>query len=91
VLTGEKIPEVLEAAHIIPVRYKGSDAINNGFCLRVDLHRLFDSGNLRITADGEVVKTGAVHASADYARLPSRLDIPRFVSRDNLLWRDSYL
>ncbi len=90
-LTGEIIPEVLEAAHIIPVRYQGSDEVGNGICLRVDIHRLYDSGNLRITADGNIMKTRAVFASPDYLRLPSSLSIPKFVDIGNLRWRDSYL
>lgn len=43
--TGESIGEVLEAAHIIPVGNGGGDKSDNGICLRVDIHRLFDSNN----------------------------------------------
>ena len=89
-LTGERIPEVLEAAHIIPVRYLGADVVANGFCLRVDLHRLYDSGNLRIFPDGTLAKTGAVLASTDYSRLPPMVQIPWFVNQANLNWRMSY-
>ena len=50
-LTGEAISEVLEAAHIVPVKHGGNDDSQNGLCLRIDIHRLFDSGNLRIRPD----------------------------------------
>lgn len=91
VVTGERIPEVLEAAHIIPVRYDGLDEVGNGFCMRVDLHRLYDSGNLRIFPDGTLMKTGAVLASTDYSRLPASVLIPNFINRANLNWRMTYL
>jgi len=90
ILTGERIPEVLEAAHIVPVRYHGSDEVGNGFCMRVDLHRLYDSGNLRIFPDGTLKKTGVVLTSTDYSRLPATVAIPRFVNQANLNWRKSY-
>ncbi len=33
-ITHERIPETLEAAHIIPVEYRGADGVGNGVCLR---------------------------------------------------------
>ncbi len=41
-------------AHIIPVGHGGTDAVGNGLCMRVDIHRLFDNGKIRIAPDGEV-------------------------------------
>jgi HNH endonuclease len=41
-------PDVLEAAHIVPVSDGGSDHVTNGIVLRADLHRLFDLKKLTI-------------------------------------------
>jgi hypothetical protein len=90
-LTGEEIPEVLEAAHIIPVTHGGDDLDDNGICLRVDIHRLFDSGNIRIRPTGELMVSEAVAASKNYRSLPRTVEIPRFVKPANVEWRDAYL
>lgn len=90
-LTGEKIAEVLEAAHIVPVTNNGADHENNGFCMRVDIHRLYDSGNLRIRPDGSIMLSDAVAGSPNYAGLPPTVTFPPFVNPVNVAWRDSYL
>lgn len=90
-LTGEQIAEVLEAAHIVPVTNNGADDENNGFCMRVDIHRLYDSGNLRIRPDGSLMLSDAVAGSANYATLPPAVTFPSFVNPANVAWRDSYL
>jgi hypothetical protein len=91
ILTGDSIPSVLEAAHIKPVEYSGPDVAGNGVLLRVDIHRLFDSGNIRLRSTGELVFTDAVQASENYRRLPARINIPRFMDRQYIEWRDQYL
>lgn len=55
VITGEYTPEVLEAAHIIPVAREGADCIENVILLRSDLHRLYDRGLFRINSDGRLI------------------------------------
>jgi HNH endonuclease len=90
-LTGERIPNILEAAHIIPVESKGSDDVNNGICLRVDVHRLFDLGNIRIRPSGDITLSTVVSSSKSYKVLPRKVVIPHFVSPANVIWRDSYL
>lgn len=89
-LTGEEIPEVLEAAHIVPVEHGGADSTDNGICLRVDIHRLFDSGNIRIRPTGELIFSGIVVASNNYSALPRMVIIPDFVNPANVYWRDAY-
>ena len=42
-ITGEIIPELLEAAHIHEYRNRNSNHVQNGLLLRVDLHRLYDN------------------------------------------------
>jgi len=90
-LTGEQIAEVLEAAHIVPVTNNGADDENNGFCMRVDIHRLYDSGNLRIRPDGSLMLSDAVAGSPNYSGLPQAVTFPSFVNPANIAWRDSYL
>lgn len=48
VITGERHPVVLEAAHIKAVKDQGRDSIDNILLLRADLHALFDAGLLTI-------------------------------------------
>ncbi len=47
-ITGEACPELLEAAHLQSYLTESSNHIQNGVLLRVDLHRLYDSGLLFI-------------------------------------------
>lgn len=89
-ITGERIAEVLEAAHIIPVNSGGTDESDNGICLRVDIHRLFDSGNIRLCPSGDLQFSDAVRASGNYGALPPRIAIPAFVRMANVEWRDKY-
>ncbi len=42
-ISGETIPELLEAAHIQEYRNRNSNHVQNGLLLRIDLHRLFDN------------------------------------------------
>jgi hypothetical protein len=91
VVTDTTVPEVLEAAHIVPVRYGGTDSINNGICLRTDIHRLFDAGKLHIEHDGSVLLAWNIQDSPGYQQLARFLDLPPFVSVQNLLWRKNYL
>jgi hypothetical protein len=51
-ITGETCRTVLEAAHILNVRDRGSDRLDNGIVLRRDLHALFDANLLRLDGDG---------------------------------------
>ena len=50
-ITGSKIVEILQAAHIQPYVNEKSNHVKNGICLRVDLHRLFDEGLITINDD----------------------------------------
>lgn len=90
-LTNEIIPDVLEAAHIIPVSSGGSDIGENGLCLRVDIHRLYDSGKIRIFSDGKVWLNSQVSQSVSYKNLPEKIYIPKNTNKQNLIWREKYL
>lgn len=89
-LTGAEMPSVLQAAHIIPIRSKGTDETSNGICLRADVHLLFDSGNLGIRENGTIWLSPPAGSPVNYKFLPEKVSIPHFVSRDNLAWRWKY-
>ncbi|MDA9075190.1 HNH endonuclease [Amylibacter sp.] len=91
ILTKEQLHDVLEAAHIIPVGHGGSDTTGNGFCMRVDIHRLYDKGKIRIKPDGNVSYSEGVEAAVSYRILPSNIEIPTFVNPRNIKWRNQYL
>ena len=90
IITNVAMPEVLEAAHIKPFKYKGEDTIANGFPMRMDIHLLFDAGHLRISETGEV--SLSTRARMDYgATVPPRIYLPEFTSREYIRWRwDNY-
>lgn len=90
-ITGETIPDVLEAAHIVPVTNGGADTEDNSFCLRVDIHRLYDGQNLRILDNGNLIFTERVLKSVNYKALPNKIALPAFVNLANVNWRNSYL
>jgi hypothetical protein len=89
-VTGERIRETLEAAHIIPVEYQGSDALGNGICLRSDIHSLFDADLIRFRPDGRLVVSGEVGASPNYRFLPTMVAFPTFLLPEAIAWRWNY-
>lgn len=54
-ITGETLPCLLDAAHIVEVRNKGWHGVGNALILRADLHRLWDAGYFDIAPDGELI------------------------------------
>lgn len=86
IITNVTMPEILEAAHIKPFKYKGEDTVANGFAMRTDIHTLFDAGHLRISPDGEIELSS--RARMDYgATIPPRIVIPQFTNREFIRWR----
>jgi Predicted restriction endonuclease len=86
VITNVTMPEVLEAAHIKPFKYKGEDTVANGFAMRLDIHLLFDAGHLRISDSGKVDLSA--RARLDYgATIPPGIVLPECTNRDFLRWR----
>lgn len=89
-ITGVRIETVLEAAHIKPVKYHGSDDLFNGICMRADIHALFDSNNLRIKPNGDIVLSNIARRRENYALIPERIDLPTFIDPQQLDWRLKY-
>ncbi len=53
-ITGCDVPEVLEAAHIVPFRGEETNHVQNGLLLRADLHTLFDLRLLELDTEWRV-------------------------------------
>lgn len=90
IITGVNLEAVLEAIHIVPVNRGGNDRIENGLCLRTDMHSLFDSGHLRLNASGSIHLSETASQRRNYGSLPSRITIPPFVNINNIDWRWKY-
>jgi len=91
ILTNETTTDVLEAAHIVPVEHGGTDLAGNGLCMRVDIHRLFDGGKIRIASDGLVILNDQIENAVSYVDLPRNIIFPTSVHLANIEWRSRYL
>lgn len=91
VITNAAMPEILQAAHIKPHKYNGPESVENGFAMRMDIHKLYDTNHLRISPDGVVEVSD--RARMDYGMtIPPRIDIPDIINREYLRWRwDNYV
>ena len=67
-ITEIKQKEVLQAAHIQAYVNKESNHIQNGICLRVDIHKLFDNGLISIDSDFRVV-ISSMRKSTEYEKI----------------------
>ena len=84
-VTGTNFLPVLEAAHIWPAEYHGSDHKSNGFLLRADIHTLFDAGDLRIHPDGSLHLSEPLRATPYGVELERRrISIPPYVDMSQL-------
>jgi putative restriction endonuclease len=72
---GEPVVELLEAAHIQPYVDERSNHPQNGLCLRVDLHRLFDEGLLALSDDHKL-QVSAKLKDTSYEELDGKLIAP---------------
>ncbi len=93
-ITNVDLPDVLEAAHIKPHAYGGSMGVDNGWPMRVDVHRLFDSGKLRIRPDDRygIIEFTDEAARRNYNDLANKaIMIPETTNLEYVQWRyDNY-
>ena len=80
VISGPNIPDILEAAHILPYSKGGTFSNTNGLLLRADLHTLFDLGMIAVETAGLTVIVAKQLMETPYniyhgtkIRLPSEL------------------
>ncbi len=78
VISKERTPGVLDAAHVIPVAEGGEDSIKNAIILRTDIHRLYDRGMFFINPkDGKISKSRmSMHLSREYKKLLRNAKLP---------------
>jgi len=86
-ITGTEAVPVLQAAHIRPVASEGSDLVNNGLCLRSDMHILYDLNRIRIRPDGCIDYADDIKKDPTYSGLPEKISIPNYVNTAELKWR----
>ena len=72
-ITATRITEVLQAAHIQPYVNEDSNHVQNGLCLRADIHALFDEGLIALNPDYSIIVSERVTAaSKEYRKLNGR-------------------
>ncbi|MFS8170998.1 HNH endonuclease [Vreelandella titanicae] len=72
-ISGSRINEVLEAAHINPYAGQHSNRLDNGLCLRVDIHRLFDKFLISINPEKRQIKTSSrIKNDPEYGQLEGK-------------------
>lgn len=76
-LTGCIVPELLEAAHIVPYRGPDTNRVDNGLLLRSDIHTLFDRGMWWVDANGMIELVERLRGTEYEAHAGKRLDLPR--------------
>ncbi|WP_375003935.1 HNH endonuclease [Gordonia sp. PS3] len=75
-ITGYRVPNALEAAHIDPYRGADNHHVQNGLLLRSDIHTLFDLHELTIDEDYRVALSPALRRTK-YAHLHGRqIELP---------------
>jgi putative restriction endonuclease len=90
-ISGETIPEILEAAHIQEYRNINSNHVQNGLLLRTDLHRLYDNGliyideNYVINISNQISSPHYIQYHDKLIKLPSNLH--EYPSKDALAKR----
>ncbi len=76
VITGTKLPSVLEAAHIFPYMGESTHHITNGLLLRADIHTLFDLGLIGINQQYEVVVCSSLSETLYESFNGSKINLP---------------
>ncbi|ABX49152.1 hypothetical protein Sbal195_1981 [Shewanella baltica OS195] len=84
-ITGSKLSQALEAAHIVPFNGR-NDTLKNGILLRADIHKLFDSFLLSINPKTKNLELNPVLES-EYGKY--RKVVKTTGSFDNLSWHYS--
>lgn len=80
-ISGWAVPQVLEAAHIVPYLGIHTNTPDNALLLRADLHTLFDRGLLTIDPDSLRVRVDPSLQSSPYAELEgTEVAVPTGVS-----------
>lgn len=76
-MTGCTVPELLEAAHIVPYRGPDTNRVDNGLLLRTDIHTLFDRGLLWVDENGMIDMAERLRGTEYGPLAGKRLGLPR--------------
>ncbi len=76
--SGCRVPDVLDAAHILPYNGPATNHPQNGLLLRTDLHTLFDLGLLTVDTGNMTIITAPSLDGTEYADLAGRrIPVPK--------------
>jgi predicted restriction endonuclease len=65
-VTGCRVPDLLEAAHILPYRGPHTNDTTNGLLLRTDIHTLFDCGLISVAPESMTLLVSTKLAGSGY-------------------------
>lgn len=87
-LSGVTVPEMLEAAHLVPDAVGGSDDPRNGLPMNAALHRAFDAGLFAIEPETYTIVTRPGLTQADLGiSVISMIDLPKKPHPEAMKWR----
>lgn len=72
VITGCKVLDILEAAHIYPYKGQSTNVVTNGLLLRADIHTLFDLRLIAIDPETMTVLVSPELLASEYAMLAGK-------------------
>lgn len=96
IVTGCKIIDLLEAAHLFPHSNKNDYSLSNGILLRADIHTLFDLGLIAINPENMLLELNIILKDSDDYKKLNNLDIsskllklnPKYkLNEQGLRWR----
>ena len=80
-VTGCKVAEILEAAHIVPYNGDDTNLLSNGLLLRTDIHCLFDLGLIAIHPDSLTVLVASSLRGTEYEKYDGEpIRLPRVMA-----------
>ena len=82
-ISNSDIDVVLEAAHITPFNGKTSNIIENGICLRTDIHRLWDSYLISINPETFKVEISSLLNDTEYKQFEGK-EVFKSLDRDSI-------
>ena len=90
-ITGCSVTPALEAAHIMDYSKSKDNNINNGICIRADIHILFDRGLLKINDDYEVIVNEELNETQYWDYHGQKISLPKaqidWPKSKNLKWK----
>lgn len=86
-VSGEKIPELLNAAHIQSYINADSHHVQNGLLMRVDIHALYDAGLISIDENYDILVSEQLNLTDYYKYKSKKITLP--VNRSDFPSKDA--